>query len=228
MNNTIHQIVITENSLKDYSSPNKKSIEKYFSEYEYIFWDIKKIKSFILKNNDDKVWKAIESVKPYSFKADIAKYYIVYKLGGLYSDLNIFFEKNIDIEDYGFIFFKDLQDQTMTSWAVASGLFFSKPKNPILLDSVNQCIDNVNKKYYGGHPLCPTGPNLFGSSIAKNNLPENHNYNIGSFIKQNKESLFVLNKKIIAKYKNNGLSFGNSGIPGGNNYGDIWHNKNVY
>jgi hypothetical protein len=228
MSKIIHQIAITNNSLSKYIPPNKDSIEKHFSNYDYIFWDIKKVKSFMIKSNDFNVLNAIESVNPYSFKADIAKYYIINKLGGIYVDLNIFFEKSLYVDDSDFLFFKDLQDQTMTSWAVASGLFFSKRNNSILLDAVSQCVNNVNSKYYGGHPLCPTGPNLFGSAIAKNNLPENNNYKIGQFIKKDAESVFTLNNKVVAKYKTNKLNFGNSGLPGGNNYGEMWHNRSVY
>ena len=182
----------------------------------------------MVKNNDLDVLNAMEGIKPYSFKADIAKYYLVYKLGGIYVDLNVFFEKPIDIENNSFIFFKDMQAETMSSWAVASGLFYSDVKNEVLLDAVKQCVINVKNKYYGGHPLCPTGPNLFGGSIAKYNLPEDNSYKIGVFKKISHTSVFEIDQVLIAKYKTNGLDHGNSGLPAGNHYGDMWHNRQAY
>ena len=121
-----------------------------------------------------------------------------------------------------------MQDETKTSWAVSCGLFYSERGSSILSDAVNQCVENVNKDYYGGHALCPTGPNLFGSVIARNNLQEDSNYTIGSFEKTADSSVFLLNNKVIAKYKSNNLPYAESGLFGGNNYAKLWNSKSLY
>ena len=77
----IHQVVISDANLDGFVPKNKENLEQHCADYDYILWDYAKIKKFILDNGDQKVLKAIDSVKANAFKADIARYYIVHKNG---------------------------------------------------------------------------------------------------------------------------------------------------
>ncbi len=226
---TINQIVLSDLD-KPIVPNNYENITEVFQGYRHIVWDKTKLEKFILKNGDNKVLEAINSLKPYSFKADIAKYYLVYKLGGWYSDVNNFFVEKIEESDFTMVIFKDDFKHTKTTWAVASGLFYAPNiNNKVLKIAVDQCVSNVTSRYYGGHALCPTGPNLFGSAIARNNLLDQDNYLIGDF--KGSTSLnpgYYIGDTIVCKYKSNGLKPANSGIAGGNNYADLWHSRSVY
>lgn len=229
MKKIIHQIAISNKPLGQYVPPNLSSIKEHFSDYKYVFWNYEKIKSFILKNKDNHVLKAIDDINANAFKADIARYYILYKIGGWYTDLNNFFTCEPPETEHELVFFRDIQEHTSTSWAVQNSLFYSDVKHVILLDALNASIRNVENKYYGGHPLCPTGPNLFGSVIAKNNLPENNTYLIGNNLKkQNNDDGFYFGNQLFARWKPNGLKEANSGIPGENNYANLWHSRSLY
>ena len=223
----VHQIIISDDN-NQLTPANLDSIKDFFPKFNHVIWDYKKIKNLILKNNDTYVLEAIDSIVPYAFKADIARYYILYNFGGWYSDLNNFFVSEPPQKNNELIFFRDVQELTDTSWSVACGLFYSNIEHKILKDAVSQCVQNVSEKYYGGHALCPTGPNLFGSVIAKNNLPEKNTYLIGSMRKQKKPAGFYIDGKLFAKYKSNNLSPGDSGIFGGNNYSKIWLERKLY
>lgn len=229
----IHQIIISDSKSKIIPN-NYENINQHFKDFKHIVWDYEKIKKFILKNNDINVLNAIENITPHSYKADIVKYYIIYKIGGWYSDLNNFFVNDVEYFNNDFIFFKDDNIETMSSWAVQPGLFYSIPKNKILKNAIDQCVENIKNKYYGKNPLCPTGPNLFGSVIAKDNLSENSDYLIGTFKnplfnkQDNNSHGYYMNNEIFALYKPNGLKDGNPGFIGGNSYGKIWHERNVY
>lgn len=227
MEKIIHQVAITDSPLSGYTPPNLDSIKKYFPKHDYIMWDYKKIKSLIVKNNDYHVLEAIDSVKANAFKADIARYYIIYKIGGWYTDLNNFFVSDPPDADSEIIFFRDVQHLTSSSWAVQVSLFCAKPRHFILKKALDQSVENVLSKHYGGHALCPTGPNLFGSSIAYFNLPENNSYIIGSMHK-GKESGFYIDNTLFAKYKSNGLNQCESGLPGNNNYEQLWLDRELY
>lgn len=228
MSKIIHQIAISESSLSGYVPPNKTHIDTFFNNYQYIFWDYKKIKNFILKNGDRDVLEAIDNISANAFKADIARYYIVYNLGGWYSDLNNFFLSEPPKNNNELIFFRDFQFMTGTSWAVQNSLFYAEKRHKVLELAISSCIENVKRKYYGGHPLCPTSPNLFGSVIASINLPENHRYMIGEMGVVNGVTGFYLENECFATYKTNGLKAAESGIPGGNNYETIWHSRELY
>ena len=227
MSKIIHQIAISESSLIGYVPPNKSSIDTFFNNHQYILWDYKKIKSFILKNKDNHVLDAIDAISANAFKADIARYYIVYKLGGWYTDLNNFFVSSPPENIHELVFFRDVQELTKSSWSVQCSLFYADKGHEILKRSVDRSVENVKNKYYGGHALCPTGPNLFGSEIASKNLPENSSYLIGQ-MKKGKEPGFYFREILFAKYKSNGLVASNPGLPGGNSYEELWQKKELY
>ena len=149
-------------------------------------------------------------------------------LGGWYSDLNNFFLEAPPNSNNEFIFFRDVQSLTKTSWSVQCSLFYSNQNHKILKYAIDQCVTNVNNKYYGGHALCPTGPNLFGSVIARDNLSSDNSYLIGDMKKGKKESGFYLQNKLFAKYKPNGLKSSDSGIAGGNSYEELWLKRKLY
>lgn len=228
MSKIIHQIAISDLLPKDYNAPNYDSIVQNFKGYQHIMWDYKKIKNFILKNKDDYVLNAIDSISANAFKADVARYYIVYKLGGWYSDVNNFFIKEPPDQNNEMIFFRDIQQLTASSWSVQCSLFYATKGHHILKKTFDACVQNINNKYYGGHALCPTGPNLFGSVIASDNLPEGSSYLIGDMRKEKDISGFYLDENLFAKYKPNNLEPANSGIFGGNNYEKIWYSRELY
>lgn len=227
MSKMIHQVAISSHNLKDYTPPNKDSIVKYFNNYQHIVWDYQKIKAFIIKNKDIYVLDAINNVKANAFKADIARYYILYKLGGWYSDLNNFFISSPPENDHKLIFFRDAQHLTNTSWAVQNSLFYANAEHKVLKAAIDRCIENVFNRYYGGHPLAVTGPILFGSTIASFGLEKDSNYLIGD-LRKNNEPGFYLDKELFSKYKPNSLAAANSGVPGGNNYELLWKNGELY
>lgn len=224
---TIHQIAISDFLPKGYVAPNYESITKNFKGYQYILWDYKKIKSFILKNGDNDVLDAIDSIKANAFKADIARYYIVYKLGGWYTDLNNFFEHCPPTDDVEMIFFRDSQNLTEVSWGVQNSLFYSNAVSKPLEKAISHCVTNVKNNYYGGHPLCVTSPILFGSAIASCNLDIKNQYLIGDFVKNNSPG-FYLENRLFASYKSNGLASAESGLPSGNNYEELWLERRLY
>lgn len=223
----IHQIIIAD-KLKQNIPANIDTIKSFFPKFDHVVWDYKRIKNLILKNNDEYVLKAIDSIRPYAFKADIARYYIIYNLGGWYSDLNNFFVTEPPQNENEMIFFRDVQSLTKTSWSVQCSLFYANRNHKILKYAIDQCVENVNNKYYGGHPLSPTGPNLFGSVIARDNLPEQNSYLIGNMKKTPSSSGFYIDSILFAKYKPNNLKPANSGLDGGNNYEKMWLSENLY
>lgn len=227
MSKIIHQIAISDESLKDYTPPNMQSINNFFSDYDYIFWDYRKLRKHILKSGDTKVMEAIDSVKANAFKADIARYYILHNFGGWYTDLNNFFVSEPCEGDSQMVFFRDVQELTKTSWAVQVSLFYAQRGHKILSYAVDSAINNVANRWYGGHALCPTGPNLFGSVIASQNLPENNPYIIGNMKKGSVDGFYV-NGSLFAKYKPNNLLHADSGLPGGNNYERLWTRRELY
>jgi hypothetical protein len=207
--------------------PVMESAKRYFPDYDFIIWTKEKIRKLMENNGDHEILNAFDTLKPYAYKADLAKYYILDKFGGWYSDINNkFVNFPPDLGDSEMLFFRDFAPFTDASWAVCLAIVYSKKENIILKNAIKDVVKNCKNKYYGGNPLAPTGPLLFGSAIARENLAYKTQFIIGDFI--GNPRAFVLNgSQVFAKYKST-LGGGEVGIAGGNSYNDFWHARKVY
>ena len=241
----ITQILINESEIKfsKYGLEAINSLKKFFFDYEYKLYSDKEIIDFLKNNFSSEVLNSYHKLKPFSYKADLAKYSILYKKGGWYVDIGIKFLKRVDIgSNIDLVCFRDDQRHSKTSWAVCPGIFYSKPGNPILKFAIDLVIRNCKEEWYGKTPLCPTGPSVFGQSIAVMN--RNLNLMIGDLIRPkvpftNKDLPYfkrILKSKFkLDKFNNiallkpyNGGDLSSIVIKGSNNYNEFWHSKDIY
>ena len=139
---------------------------KYYSDDECV--------KFISDNFDSEVLKAFNKLKPGSYKADLFRYCILYKHGGIWSDLTDDFlvplDEIINFDKDEIVLVKDAT--CLNYRGIQIGFMASIPKNKIFLDAINQIVINVNKNYYGKSPLDVSGPKLFYDIL------DNNKYNI--------------------------------------------------
>jgi glycosyltransferase involved in cell wall biosynthesis len=234
MKNYVHQILITDLKIDTATLPAAtKTVKNYFNpkNYQYMLWDKDKIRELIKYNFDRSVLDAYDSLKPYAYKADLARYCIAYIHGGWYVDINIEIvsrppaTKRIDM-----CLIRDYNSGTRTApWQIANGLFYSTPKHPALKIAIDMVVDNVKKEYHGKRSLSITGPELFGRAIAQYGYDEDDtSYLVGDFINNAKinRKVFVFNNVEFAVHKE--TLGGQVGLPGTNNYVELWNNNDVY
>ena len=231
----IHQILISDLEDVTLHLPTvTASVKKYFDpkQYRYTLWTKESIRNFINDNFDSEVITAYDKLKPYAYKADLARYCIVYILGGWYVDINI---KIVDLppntSKFDMCLVRDYNNgYRLAPWLIANGLFYSKPNHPALLNAINMVVQNTKTLYYGKRTLSVTGPELFGSAIAAYGWSNetNTNYLVGDFvdIPNLNRKQFIFNNKAFALHKQ--LPGGEVGMKGSNNYVDMWHNKDIY
>lgn len=232
MYNIIHQVAFSEENLNKYISPNYANIKEFMGNYEYRFWDLPKFIELLKNDKATDVLEAINKIKPYAYKADLARYYIVHRFGGWYVDLNTYFQHAPPTNEYEMVVFSQTQFFTSeSSWAVYNGLFYFNKEHRILRYMIDRCIENIKQEYYGSNPWCTTGPNLFGLSVAHFNLPENNHYLFGKALwnlPTRPDGFYFESTEPFAKYKPKGQVTGDSGLLKGNNYVEMWNNKEVY
>jgi mannosyltransferase OCH1-like enzyme len=224
--NNLFSILISDEDISSLTLPNTlESFSKYFPDMPHVIWDDSSIKSFLKKNFDKDVLDAYNVLNAYAYKADLASYCILSKMGGWYSAItNEIVSTPPVLKDKDMIIFRDIQKNSRTSWAVACQLIYSKPKNPVFDVAISMILDNVHNKFYGATPLCVTGPSVFGRAVAQ--VGDIDRYSIGDFI-DGEDKFFVLeDDQKLANYKK--LNSGEIGISGTNNYNDLWYDKNVY
>ena len=232
----ITQIFISDDNqdLSPKLKRNSELIKECFPNHKYSLYNLDSIEEFLLENFEENIIQTFRKLKPYSYKSDFARYCILYKKGGWYFDLGLQILKGLDVQnDTTLIIFRDINRYAQVSWACASGIIYARKEHKILGKAIDLVVKNVNEKFYGLTPLCPTGPSLWGKSIASIGLDKN--VVIGDFIeltpnleKKNKAmilpdgTIFALNKNAA------GGDLESLGCKGVNNYNDYWQNKDIY
>lgn len=213
----IHQIYITDNP----SPIALTKVEKIKANYEHKLWNDADIKELLEKEFEPDVLWAYNELVPYSFKADLAKFAIMYIHGGWYVDVS--FSLLPDIEKYNNengVFFLDTVDTYM-----GCGMFYSSPGNFIFKKAIDQVVENCKTQHYGIYPVDCTGPGVLGKVFEYS--PEQ---SMGALRVINQVFCFIIDNTIIARGKRNGQhgSMAYLGDNSGGNYHQLWRMRQVY
>lgn len=150
------------------------NIKRLNPRFRHYLFDDNECREFIKNNFDSDVLNTYDCLIPGAYKADIWRYCVLYKKGGIYLDV-----KYTPIN--GFRFFNLLDTEYFVldygGDGIYNALMVCKEGNEILLKAINQIVENVKNRYYGSNFLEPTGPNLlmkYFSQQEKNSLILKH------------------------------------------------------
>jgi len=216
-----------------------QSVKSAFEDHDYALFDIPKSRQFIATHFGESVLHCFNSLKPYAYKSDLARYCIMHQLGGWYVDIGLKFMNSIRAStEADLIAFADRGCPSCAPWAISNGLFYAKAKSPILANAIQAVCDNVARQYYGTSPLDPTGPNLFGKLISQQ--ADSKFCIFGEFKPLTPglsfSNLMYLSSSgyLIAQHKTSwapgleGGDFSKLGVKGTNNYKELWHARTIY
>lgn len=143
---------------------NSDMIKIMNPEFRYILYDDKDCSNFIKNNFGRDVLYAFNSLVPGAYKADLWRYCILYKFGGIYLDI-----KYKPVNNFKFINFIESEHWVLDNDGIGiyNALMICLPQNPILLKAINNIIYNVNTNFYGENSLEPTGPRLLGKYFSE-------------------------------------------------------------
>ena len=123
---------------------------------------------------------------------------------------------------------------TSTTFDAWDGLFAAPPRHRAVAKAIELINGNVQQRYYGTTPLCPSGPTSFGKAICLNCGPEELTVGDSSWMPHEEapdvlvHCLTYKGKIIARKRKSGGGDVTQLGIHNGNNYNEIWLNRDVY
>lgn len=140
-------------------------------EYDYYFFGDEECKIYLQKNYGKEYLDAFEDLIPGAFKADLWRYAILAKEGGVYIDLDIDLKvplREIIKEDESFVSVKDRVGQFGSSnLAVYQAFIATIPNFIFLKETLELTLNNIKNKYYGTSSLGITGPIAMGKAICK-------------------------------------------------------------
>jgi len=211
-----------------------ESVLDWYNDTDYTVYDNEAVEKFLDTHFDSEVRAAYDNLNPLAYKADLARYCILYIKGGWYLDAGITaigrMEPNVDL-----FAFRSMNRYSLTSWACDNGMIYSKAKNPALERAIELVVSNVSNKYYGKTPLCPTGPSLWGRAIAESVSKGNESMMFGDCDELTpnhsiKNKAFIApGGQILAECKpTHGGDLTGMGAKDTNNYNIFWHRRQVY
>ena len=202
------------NILKDYF----KELETLNPEYTVIYLDNTTARSFISKNFPNKVLNAYDKIIPGAYKADILRYCLLYKFGGVYSDvkqrLNQPLHKLIDRKS-NLILSQDLNPHDIQISFMAA-----KPGLKIFQELINRIVYYIENNEYTEHYLALTGPKLFGKILRS----YSKDYYTIKFKQSGPRSIIDLNTRKIIITKDHSLA---RDIVSGE-YRKQWRERRIY
>lgn len=233
----ISQIFLTtdpEEQLSPFLEYATGTIDAVFPEAKHVIYNNETLRAFIAENYDEKVLWAYDTLTPFSYKADLGRFCLLNKLGGWYFDIGVRAANAVDVGPrIEFLAFRDIQRFSYTSWACATTVLYSKPKNIALQTAIEMIVNNCEEEYYGITPLCPTGPTLLGAALAANG--GNPNFVYGDYLEltpthDQKNRAFILPDGTILAWSKpaGGGDLTGLGAKNVNNYNEIWAKREVY
>lgn len=207
-------------------------LKREHPEYEYHLYDDTDCRNFIKDNFDSSILHAFDTLIPGAYKADLWRYCILYKKGGIYLDIKYQCENGFSfrqLEKNKEYFVLDRPGfWKQNKHGIYNAFMVCKPGNKTLLNCIYKITENVYRRFYDFNQLYPTGPGLLGElyfhkidTISQlKDFVMNYKYT-------NKNDLILYKTNIILKNydeyrKEQNVNQTNK------HYHTLWHERNIY
>jgi hypothetical protein len=152
----------------------RENIRKRNKEYKMVLFDDADIEDFITREYSEDILNAYRTLNIGAGKADLWRYLILYKYGGVYLDIDSDIIANLDDlikEDDTALITREKNPCVFVQWC----LIF-EAGHQILKKTIEKCIANILRRDH--HDLCYiTGPNVFTDAIVETlEIPVNDLY----------------------------------------------------
>lgn len=210
---------------------------------KYYYFDDQMCRVFIKNNYDSKVLMAYDTLIPTAYKADLWRFCILYKYGGIYSDLSqeILISYNVNMDNCDMIFVKDF-NHCRNNDNIQISFMATIPQSSFFKYVIDNLTKDILNKRKGVCSLDVTGPVYIGRlykrffnlkniiyGIQERYGLDNKSYKINIFSYQyNKDYIKLINGRnfIKTKIKNHyKLLYGNNKLP---HYSLSWRKNLVF
>jgi hypothetical protein len=234
----LFQIAITAEPVRieDWSSGFKMNVESFKNNYpdaDYQLYQDADLTKFLSENFDSNVVETYHKLKPYAFKADLARYCLLYIYGGLYSDLSYLHISPILLhENTGMVLFRDIAGHP--SWAVSNAIIYSEPGRKELKHAIDMIVNHAAINFYGDSCLDVSGPYLFGRALAEVNNYQDIVFGDSRELTPNRAEnrniykILPTGDLIAFRNKKEGGQIADYGVKGANNYAEMWNQRQVW
>ncbi len=153
---------------------------KYINpEFEFILHDDEESRNYIKDNFEPEVLEAYDSFIPGAYKADLWRYCILYKNGGIYLDMKYHCVNNFKLialterEHFATDWNKDIVGNKMVCRAIYNAIIAVMPGNDKLKKCIDRIVYNAKNRLYGKNPLHVTGPKMMIEFFNPDDIKKN-------------------------------------------------------
>lgn len=209
-------------NLPDKMKKNVELIKNNNPAFNYYLYDDNDCRNFIQENFNSDVLNAFDTLIPGAYKADLWRYCILYKLGGIYVDI-----KYKPLNEFKFINLTEKEHWVLDvdKIGVYNAVMVCLPNNQILKRAIDKVVENVKRRYYGNCSLEPTGPRLLGALFSEN---EKNNMDMYHDFYENFNNRFVLFNNYIIFKSYNGYIEEHSTYKNKEHYAYLWSIRKIY
>jgi len=132
------------------------------SGWEYYFYDDESAREFLSTHFPPEVGEAYDSITPGAFKADLFRYCVLLIRGGVYADIDVLIETNLDDAIAGDVGFMTPIDEPGVDVGHRSclwnGFIASAPGHPFLVRTIEIVVNNIRNRFTSvdyDDMLCP-------------------------------------------------------------------------
>ena len=147
----IHQTYFEELTPDKY--PNMSRMVESFKQsgWEYRFYSDEDAQNFLSTHFPLEVREAYDALRPGAFKADLFRYCALFVFGGVYSDVDILLESNLDLSipnDVGFIVpIDEPGKEANVPMCVWNGFIASAPAHPFLAKAIETVVNQIQNRF---------------------------------------------------------------------------------
>jgi len=194
-------------------------------EFKFHIYNDEMCRKFIKTNFNEDVLYAYNMLKPEAYKADLWRYCIMYKLGGVYIDCKYVMNGNnkiINLLDKEY-FVRDVNALPRGNGEyIQNSLLISKPKNKLYLNCINKIVEKVKKRDVGRCDLDVTGPRFLATQFNDNiEYMKTRNYNKKNLKHTGNGNIYYDNNLFMKIHRNNEYY---SYVNKNNRYGRVYPN----
>ena len=156
--------------LPQYMKKNVELLKKQNPEFTHYLYDDTMCREFISQNFDADVLYSFDKLKPGAYKADLWRYCILYKKGGIYLDIKyrcISHFKLIELTNKEYCVKDRIYNGVV---GIYNALLCLKKNNDMLFKCIQEIVHNVKYNLYGFSELYVTGPHLMSNFFSKKDI----------------------------------------------------------
>ena len=157
-------------NLPQYMKKNVELLKKQNPEFTHYLYDDTMCREFISQNFDADVLYSFDKLKPGAYKADLWRYCILYKKGGIYLDIKyrcISHFKLIELTNKEYCVKDRIYNGVV---GIYNALLCLKKNNDMLFKCIQEIVHNVKYNLYGFSELYVTGPHLMSNFFSKKDI----------------------------------------------------------